>query len=300
MLKRAGSPDQLALTELPAPVPGPGDVLVGVHAATVTRGDVVMRKMPRLVTRLVGETPKSILGHEFAGDIEAVGADVNDFRVGDRVFGTTTGLAQGSYAEYIALPERGMLATIPEGISYEDAAPVPVGAMTALHFLREGSIDTAKRVLVNGASGSVGSFAVQIAKRKGAHVTGVSSTSNTELVAGLGADDVIDYRTQDFTEGGQTYDLVFDAAGKTSARRSRNVLGDSGRFVTTQRRRRERVEELREVRDMLASGSIRALVDRCYTLDQIPEAHRDIEEGRKRGNVVVRAIVEEGLPSQWR
>lgn len=300
MLKRAGSPDQLALTELPAPVPGPGDVLVGVHAATVTRGDVVMRKMPRLVTRLVGETPKSILGHEFAGDIEAVGADVNDFRVGDRVFGTTTGLAQGSYAEYIALPERGMLATIPEGISYEDAAPVPVGAMTALHFLREGSIETAKRVLVNGASGSVGSFAVQIAKRKGAHVTGVSSTSNTELVAGLGADDVIDYRTQDFTEGGQTYDLVFDAAGKTSARRSRNVLGDSGRFVTTQRRRRERVEELREVRDMLASGSIRALVDRCYTLDQIPEAHRDIEEGRKRGNVVVRAIVEEGLPSQWR
>lgn len=300
MLKRAGSPDQLALTELPAPVPGPGDVLVRVHAATVTRGDVVMRKMPRLVTRLVGETPKSILGHEFAGDIEAVGADVNDFMVGDRVFGTTTGLAQGSYAEYIALPERGMLATIPEGISYEDAAPVPVGAMTALHFLREGSIDTAKRVLVNGASGSVGSFAVQIAKRKGAHVTGVSSTSNTELVAGLGADDVIDYRTQDFTEGGQTYDLVFDAAGKTSARRSRNVLGDSGRFVTTQRRRRERVEELREVRDMLASGSIRALVDRCYTLDQIPEAHRDIEEGRKRGNVVVRAIVEEGLPSQWR
>lgn len=289
-MKRAGSPDRLALTEVPAPAPGPGDVLVRVHATTVTRGDVVMRKMPRLVTRLVGEIPKSILGHEFAGEIEAVGADVEDFGVGDRVFGTTTGLRQGSYAEYLAIPERGMLTTIPEGISYEDAAPVPVGAMTALHFLQEGSIDTAKRVLVNGASGSVGSFAVQIAKLNGAHVTGVSSTSNTELVTELGADDVIDYHTQDFTQGRQTYDLVFDAAGKTSAKRVRNVLTESGRFVTTQRRRQERVGELLAVRGMLASGSIRALVDRCYTLDQIPEAHRDIEEGRKRGNVVVRII----------
>lgn len=285
--KRAGSPDRLVLIDVPEPAPKSGEVLVRIHATSVTRGDVVMRKMPRLVAWLVGETPTSIPGHEFAGEVEATGENVVEFQIGNRVFGTTSGLTQGSHAEYLCVPEDGILAHIPENVGYVDAAPIPVGAMTALHFLRRGAAAPRQRVLINGASGSVGSYAVQIAKHLGAHVTGVSSTSNTELVASLGADRVIDYTREDFTEGNQDYDVVFDAAGKTSAKKARSVLAEDGRFVTTRARRRERVEELRAVRDMVAGGAVRAVIDRCYTLDQISEAHRYVEEGRKQGNVVV-------------
>ncbi len=287
MLKRAGSTDGLKLTDVPTPAPGRNEVLVKVHAATVTRGDVVLRKMPRWLIRLVGETPKSILGHEFAGEVEAIGEDVKTFAVGDRVFGTTTGLRQGSHAEYVAVPARGLLATIPDRISYEDAAPVPVGAMTALHFFRAGGLGSEKRLLINGASGSVGTYAVQIAKREGAHVTAVASGANLDMVTEFGADVVIDYQLEDFTKGTQTYDLVFDAAGKTTAKRARKVLSDSGRFVTTQSRHKETIEGLLAIREMLAAGSIRAVIDKFYPLEQVPEAHRYVEQGHKRGNVVV-------------
>ena len=284
---RAGSPDRLVLAEVPRPDPGPAEVLVRVHAASVTRGDVVMRKMARLVARLFGETPKSIPGNEFAGQIEATGEQVTGFRVGDRVVGTTDGLAQGSYAEYIALPESAILTHIPPEVAYEDAAPIPVGAMTALHFLRAGQVASGERILVNGASGSVGSYAVQIAKHLGAHVTGVASTSHLELVESLGADEVIDYTQQDFIERGQAYDVIFDAAGTTTPKKAARALERQGRFVTTQTRRRENIQELHAVRDMVASGAVKAVIDRSYTLDQMPEAHRHVETGRKRGNVVV-------------
>lgn len=285
--KRAGSPDRLVMADVPQPVPEPTEVLVRIQATSVTRGDVVMRKMPRLVARLFGETPRSIPGYEFAGEVEATGANVAEFEIGDRVFGTTSGLTQGSYAEYLCVPEDGIFTHIPPSVGYEEAAPIPVGAMAALHFLRAGEAGPGKRVLVNGAAGSVGSYAVQIAKKSGAHVAGVASTSNMELVASLGADEVIDYTEQDFTEGKQKYDVIFDAAGKTTAKRTQAVLEEKGRFVTTQTRRRENIEELRTVRDMLASGAIEAVVDRSYSLDRISDAHRYVEEGRKRGNIVV-------------
>jgi NADPH:quinone reductase-like Zn-dependent oxidoreductase len=285
--KRAGSPDRLVLAEIPRPDPAPAEVLVRVHATSVTRGDVVMRKMPRLVARLFGETPKSIPGNEFAGQIEAIGEQVTGFRVGDRVFGTTNGLVQGSYAEYIALPEGAIFTHIPPDVAYEEAAPIPVGAMTALHFLQAGQVASGKRILINGASGSVGGYAVQVAKHLGAHVTGVASSAHLELVTSLGADEVIDYTQQDFIEGGQTYDVIFDAAGKTTRKKAARVLERQGRFVTTRTRRRENIEELHTVRDMVARGAVKAVIDRSYTLDQMSEAHRQVEEGRKRGNVVV-------------
>ncbi|UCH24252.1 MAG: NAD(P)-dependent alcohol dehydrogenase [Trueperaceae bacterium] len=287
LLKRAGRAKGLVLTEVPIPIPGQTEVLIRIHATTVTRGDVVLRKLPKLLTRLVGETPKSTLGHEFAGVVTAVGAMVDRFEVGNRVFGTTTGLTHGAYSEYLCAPQDGILATIPSGITFEDAAPVPVGAMAALHFLREGGVVSDKRVLINGASGSVGSFAVQIAKQLGAHVTGVSSTSNVELVESLGADEVIDYTKQDFTEGSQRYDVIFDAVGKTSPKRTRSVLAEHGMFVTTQKLRQERLDDLLAVRDLVAAGVVKAVIDRYYTLEQIPEAHQYVEQGHKRGNVVI-------------
>lgn len=291
LLTRAGSADRLAVSEVAKPIQGPGEVLVKIHATSVTRGDVVLRKMPKLITRLVGEMPKSILGHEFAGQIEAIGEGVKSFSTGDRIFGTTTGLRQGSYAEYITMPADGVISTIPSNISYEEAAPTPVGAMAALHFLRQGGVEADKRVLINGASGSVGTFAVQIAKHLGANVTGVSGTSNIELVESLGADEVIDYKKTDFTESSATYDVIFDAVGKTSAKKVRGVLADSGVFVTTQERRDETIDELAEVRHLLEAGALKPVIDRSYTLDQISEAHRYVEQGHKRGNVLV-VIVE--------
>lgn len=287
VLGRAGSADGLTLSEVPRPIAGPGEVLVRIHAASVTRGDVVLRKMPKLVTRMLGETPKSILGHEFAGDVEDVGEGVTDLSVGDRVFGTTTGLRQGSYAEYIAIPAHGLVMTIPPGPGYEEVAPVPVGAMAAMHFLRDGGAGPGKRVLINGASGSVGSFAVQIAGHLGAQVTGVASTSNLELVESLGADDVIDYTKENFTDGNRSYDLVFDAVGKTSAKRVKGALAEDGVFVTTQTRRDETLDDLIAIKELLEAGAVRAVIDRRYTLEQVPEAHRYVEQGRKRGNVLI-------------
>ena len=292
LVKRAGSPDRLVLTDVPQPAPEADEVLIRIHAASVTRGDVVMRRMPKMVARLVGEIPRSIPGHEFAGEVAAVGHDVTRFETGDRVFGTTTGLEQGSYAEYLCVPENGILAHIPPDVGYDEAAPIPVAAMAALHFLREGGVASGQQVLINGASGSVGTFAVQIAKHMGAHVTGVSSTANVELVASLGADAVVDYRQHDFTAGTTRYDVIFDAAGKTTAKKAATVLHEHGTFVTTQKRRREQVRDLLAVRDMVASGAVRAVIDRSYTLDQIREAHRYVEEGHKQGNVVVQVVRE--------
>jgi NADPH:quinone reductase-like Zn-dependent oxidoreductase len=288
LFKRSGSADRLELAEVPRPTPEPTEILVKLHAATVTRGDVALRKLPLLLWRLFGFRRKSMLGHEFAGEIEAVGTHVTMFREGQRVFGTTTGLTTGSYAEYICVPEDGVLATVPANITYEEAAPVPIGGLTALRFLREGDVGSGKRVLVYGASGSVGSFAVQLATHFGAHVTGLCSTSNVELVTSLGADEVVDYTKQDFTEGGPIYDIVFDAVGKGSPKRSKSVLTENGSYVSVQSSTaKERAEDLLVLRDLLEARKVRAIIDRRYTLEQIPEAHRYVEKGHKRGNVVI-------------
>lgn len=220
----------------------------------------------------------------------ATGEHVTAFGISDRVFGTTSGLAQGSHAEFLRLPENAIFTHMPPNVSYQEAAPIPVGAMTALHFLETGQVTTGDSVLVNGAAGSVGSYAVQIAKHMGAHVTGVASTTSLGLVRSLGADEVIDYTQHDYTDCNQKYDVIFDAAGKTTPTKAARVLEREGRFVTTQTRRRETREELRAVRDMVATGAITAVIDRTYTVDQTSDAHRHVEGGSKRGNVVVAVI----------
>jgi NADPH:quinone reductase-like Zn-dependent oxidoreductase len=288
LFKRSGSADRLELAEVPRPAPEPREILVKVHVATVTRGDVALRRLPVFLWRLFGFRRKTMLGHEFAGEIEAVGADVTLFKEGERVFGSTTGLTTGSYAEYICVPEKGILATVPANITDEEAAPVPIGGLTALHFLREGGVGSGKRVLVYGASGSVGTFAVQLATHFGAHVTAVCSTPNVELVRSLGADEVVDYTVQDFTEASQVYDIIFDAVGKGSPGRAKRALAESGSYVSVRSSTaKERAEELLVVRDLLEVGEVKAVIDRRYPLEQIPEAHRYVEKGHKRGSAVI-------------
>lgn len=290
---RPGSPERLSLTDVPIPTPAADEVLVRVHATSVTRGDVVLRKMPGFVVRAFGETPKRVLGHEFAGVVAAVGDDAVGLAPGSRVFGTTSGTEHGAHAEYVVVAADGMIVEIPDRISFDQAAAVPVGAMTALHFLERAGVAPGRSILVNGASGSVGTFAVQIARARGARVTAVCSGRNADLVLDLGADDVIDHTTTDVTTLDRTFDIVFDAAGNLREKSARRLLADGGSFVTTRSRRDETLTELMDVRDLLASGALTAVVDREYDLDDIADAHAHVEGGRKRGNVLVHVISKE-------
>lgn len=290
---RPGSPERLSLTDVPIPTPAADEVLVRVHATSVTRGDVVLRKMPGFVVRAFGETPKRVLGHEFAGVVAAVGDDAVGLAPGSRVFGTTSGTEHGAHAEYVVVAADGMIVEIPDRISFDQAAAVPVGAMTALHFLERAGVAPGRSILVNGASGSVGTFAVQIARARGARVTAVCSGRNADLVLDLGADDVIDHTTTDVTTLDRTFDIVFDAAGNLREKSARRLLADGGSFVTTRSRRDETLTELMDVRDLLASGALTAVVDREYDLDDIADAHAHVESGRKRGNVLVHVISKE-------
>jgi NADPH:quinone reductase-like Zn-dependent oxidoreductase len=289
-----GPPEVLQLKEVEKPEPKENEVLIKVHAATVTQGDVMLRKLHPLTyipMRLFGVRRKNTPGHEFAGEIESVGADVKRFNVGDQVFGTTTGLSVGANAEYICLPEeweKGVLAIKPDNISYEEAAALPVGGMTALYILRKGNIHNGQKVLVYGASGSVGTYAVQLAKHHfGAEVTGVCSTANIELVNSLGADQVIDYTKDDITKNGQIYDVVFDAVGKLSSSQGQNLIKENGAFLTVQSTTSEESENLVALKGLVEAGKIKTVIDKRYPLEQVAEAHRYVETGRKRGNVVI-------------
>lgn len=288
---RSGSPDVLQLKEVDKPTPQDNEVLIRIHAATVTAGDVVLRKLPRLMyipMRLMGLRRKEIPGHEFAGEVEAVGRDVSRFKAGDPVFGTTTGLSIGANAEYICLPADGMLAVKPASISFEEAAAIPVGGMTALHFLRQGNVQRREKVLIYGASGSVGTYAVQLAKHFGADVTGVASAANAEMVRSLGADEVIDYRREDFTESGKQYDLIFDAVGKITEASCKAALTPDGAFVTVKRGiTKESADDLAFLGELAAAGKLTPVIDQCYSLADTAEAHRYVETGRKKGNVVI-------------
>lgn len=301
-----GPPGVLELHEVEKPVPKDHEVLIKVHATTVHRGDVRIRSFDvprgrRFMARLVlgFSRPKNpILGMELAGEVESVGKDVTLFKPGDDVFGFT-GWGLGAYAEYVCLPEKarksaakeGMLATKPANMTFEEAAAgVATGGVTALGVLRKAHIESGQTVLIYGASGGIGTYAVQLAKSFGADVTGVCSTANLELVRSLGADRVIDYTQQDFTEGEESYDVVFDAVDKLSSSRAKRPLRRTGVLLNVNRDSGSgggSPEDLVFLKELIETGKVRTVIDRCYRLEEIVEAHTYVEKGHKRGNVVV-------------
>jgi NADPH:quinone reductase-like Zn-dependent oxidoreductase len=294
--KKSGPPEVLQLTEVEKPAPKKGEILVRIYATTVTIGDVHMRKIKfplTLVFGLFGMPRNEIPGHELAGEIESVGENVEQFKQGDQVFGTTTGTRSGSYAEYICLPEersKGVLALKPVNMSFEEAAAVPVGALSALYILRQGNIKNGDKVLVYGASGSVGTYAVQLARYFGGEVTGVCSTANIELVKSLGAEKVIDYTKEDFSNNGETYDVIFDAVRKITESDCKGSLKEDGIYLSIASSTSEKTEELIFLKELIEAGELIAVIDRRYPLEEVVEAHRYVENGHKKGNVIITVV----------
>jgi len=313
-----GSPDVLHLSEVAAPAPKADEVLIKVHAATVTTGDVNARgftfvpkgygSLPRLMLG-VRRPKKRILGTEVAGEVVAVGSGVKSLKKGDQVFGIGSDTF-GAYAEYVCRPESGALVLKPSNLSYEEAATIPFGAGTALYFLRDkANIQPGQKILIIGASGGVGTYAVQLAKYFGAEVTGVCSRKNLSLVKSFGANKVIDYTQEDFTQSGETYDIIFDTVGKSSFSKCKRVLKRNGIYLsgpsgpgafllmawTSLARGRkvlagtptEHKEVLNFLKELAENHKIRPLIDRRYPLEQTADAHRYVDQGHKRGNVVI-------------
>lgn len=317
-----GAPDVLQLQEVEKPVLKDNEVLIKVHAATATTAGLNGRKGEPFIGRFfmgLTKPKKDILGQELAGQIEAVGKDVKLFKVGDQVFGNT-GFAFGAHAEFACLPENGALSIKPFNMTYEESAAIVEGGLTALNFFRKGNIRSGQKVLIYGASGSVGTASIQIAKYFGAEVTGVCSTANLEMVKSLGADIVIDYTQEDFTKNGHTYDIIFDTVGKRSFSLCKGSLTQKGAYLdagkmttifpmlwtsllgslpgrqagkkailaaTYVRPAREITKDLICLKELIEAGKIQSVIDRRYPLEQVAEAHRYVETGRKKGNVVI-------------
>ncbi|MFX1263330.1 MAG: NAD(P)-dependent alcohol dehydrogenase [Promethearchaeota archaeon] len=322
VFEKYGPPEVLQIKEVEKPTPKANEVLVKIHATSVTAADWRMRKpdpfLARMMNGLLRPMKFNILGIELAGVVEAVGSGVTKFKPGDEVFGGT-GFGFGAYAEYVCIPEDadssddGSIIHKPTNLSFEESAVIPVGADTALYFLRtQGNVQPGQKVLIYGASSSVGSYAVQLAKHFGAEVTAVCSASNHEWVKELGADKMIDYRTEDFTQSAETYDAIFDAVGKLSLSNSMKAVKDGGVFLDAVHMMRRsvmakfaskknnkrilggtatgRVEDLVFMKELAETGKLKPVIDRTYPLEEIVEATRYVETGRKKGNVVITVL----------
>jgi NADPH:quinone reductase-like Zn-dependent oxidoreductase len=317
-----GPADGLQLKEVQKPAPKDDEILVKVHATTVTAGDCEMRRLElplglsfpvRLYAGFLKPKRLTILGQELAGEVEEVGANVNSFKAGDQVFGTT-GFGFGAYAEYICLsgePDdmQGALAAKPSNLTYEEAAAVPTAGFEALHFLRSANIQPGKKVMIIGAGGSIGTFSVQLARHFGAEVTGVDSTEKLDALRSIGANHVIDYTKEDYTKNGGSYDLIIDVVGRRSVSRRLKLLTDDGYYflayaglshillgmwlsMTGNKKLKiqsasQKIEDLLFLKELIEAGEIKPVIDRRYPLEQVPEAHRYVESGHKKGNVAI-------------
>jgi NADPH:quinone reductase-like Zn-dependent oxidoreductase len=310
-----GPPEVLQLCEVDKPTPKENEVLIKIHATTVSSADVLMRKSESFMSRLILGFSKPrkkyrIMGLELAGEIESVGKEAKRYKPGDQVFGFT-GFNPGTYAEYICMKEKGSLAIKPSNISFEEAVSFVDGASTALFFLKDkANIQKGQKVLIIGASGGIGTFAVQLAKVLEAEVTGICSTSNADMVRLLGADKVIDYTKEDFSKSGETYDVIFDTAGKSSFKHCKSSLTENGLYLVTTgamiknylltfwtklfnskkfifAMSVEKNEALEYIKKLIEAGRLKPIIDRTYPLEQIVEAHQYVEQGRKNGNVVI-------------
>lgn len=314
--KMYGTPDVLKMEDVTKPVPKHNEVLVRVYAATVTGSDIMMRIGKPYVGRLylgLSKPKTTILGFDFAGEIVETGKDVTSFKVGDKVFGGTTTL--GCYAEYTCVNVDDVITTIPENINYQSAAPVSGSAITVMNFLKGlAKLKAGDKLLINGASGSLGTYAVQIAKYFGAEVTGVCSTTNMKMVKELGADFVIDYTREDFTKNGKRYDIIFDTVGKITFSSCKNSLTENGIYLssvisiplllqmmktslfgkkkvksssTGMLPAKERLDYLLEIKELLKAEKIKTIIDNSYPLSEMGDAHRYVEKGHKKGNIII-------------